>query len=177
MIILEILKYTLPSVVVFLTAYFLFKEQSKKEVELDKLDHQKQVFDKTSEVILPVKMQAYERLMLFLQRIHPNQLVIRNSRNNQNIVQLQSALIQSVRDEFEHNMSQQLYVTDQSWQKVTNAKEECLKQINFAASKLNSEAKGNELGALLINNFGKLNPEPIQEAIKQLKHDVKQGLL
>lgn len=176
MIILEILKYTLPSVVVFLTAYFLFKEQSKKELELDKLEHQKNVLKKTRETLLPVKMQAYERLMLFLQRIHPNQLVIRNSNPNQNSSLLQAALIKSVRDEFEHNMSQQLYVSDLSWQKVTNAKEECLKQINFATSKLNSEAKGNELGALLINNFGQLNPNPIQEAIKQLKHDVNQGL-
>jgi hypothetical protein len=176
MIILEILKYTLPSVVVFLTAWFIFKEQNNKEIELDKLDHQKKVAEKTRETLLPVKMQAYERLMLFLQRIHPNQLVIRNSKLNQNSVQLQASLIKSVRDEFEHNMSQQLYVSDNAWQKVSNAKEECLKQINFAASKLNSEAKGNELGALLINNFGQLNPEPIQEAIKQLKHDVKQGL-
>lgn len=176
MIILEILKYTLPSVVVFLTAYFIFKEQNNKEVELDKLEHQKKVLEKTRETLLPVKMQAYERLMLLLQRIHPNQLVIRNSRPGQNAVQLQAALIKSVRDEFEHNMSQQLYVTDKSWQKVSNAKEECLKQINFATSKLNSEAKGNELGALLINNFDQLSPDPIQEAIKQLKHDVKQGL-
>lgn len=174
MIILEILKYTLPSVVVFLTAYYLFKEQTKKEIELDKLAHQKKALEKTQETLLPVKMQAYERLILFLQRIHPNQLVIRNSKGNQNIVQLQAALIKSVREEFEHNMSQQLYVSDKSWQKVSNAKEECLKQINFATSKLNSEAKGNELGALLISNFGQLKPDPIQEAVKQLKHDVRQ---
>lgn len=176
MIIFEILKYTLPSVVVFLTAYFLFKEQSKKEVELDKLEHRKKTFEKTREILLPVKMQAYERLMLFLQRIHPNQLVIRNSKGKQNSVQLQAALIKSVRDEFEHNMSQQLYVSDKSWQKVITAKEECLKQINFAASKLNSDANGNELGALLISNFGQLDSDPIQNAIKQLKQDVNQGL-
>lgn len=176
MIILEILKYTLPSIVVFITAYFLFKEQSKKEVELEKIEQQNRAMEKTQEVLLPVKIQAYERLMLFLQRIHPNQLVIRNSNKDQNIVQLQAALIKSVRDEFEHNMSQQLYVTDKSWQKVSNAKEECLKQINFSASKLNSDVKGNELGALLINNFGQLNPNPIQQAIEQLKNDLNQGL-
>jgi len=176
MIILEILKYTLPSVVVFLTAYFMFKEQSKKEVELDKLETQKKVLEKTRETLLPIKLQAYERLILFLQRIHPNQLVIRNSKPNQNAAHLQAALIKSVRDEFEHNMSQQLYVTDKAWQTVSDAKEECLKQINFATSKLNSDAKGNELGALLINHFSQLSPNPIHEAIKQLKHDVKQGL-
>jgi hypothetical protein len=176
MVILEILKYILPSIVVFFTAYYLFKEQSKKELEQQKIDYDTRVLEKNKEVLLPVKLQAYERLMLFLQRIHPNQMVIRNSSPNQNIMQLQSALMKSLRDEFEHNMSQQLYVSDASWDKVVNAKEECLKQINFAASKLNSDARGNELGALLINNYGKLTPDPTQEAIRQLKADVIKGL-
>lgn len=176
MIILEILKYTIPSVVVFLTAYFLFKEQSKKELQLDKLELQKKNFEKTQEVLLPIRLQAYERLMLFLQRLHPNQLVIRNSQGVKTAMQLQTVLLKSVRDEFEHNMSQQLYVSDKSWKKVIIAKEECLKQINFAASNMSSDAKSNELGALLISNFGQLNVDPIQDAIKQLKQDVKQGL-
>ncbi len=176
MVFFEILKYILPSVVVFFTAYYLFKEQAKKELERERLNFDTKVLEKNKEVLLPIKLQAYERLMLFLQRIHPNQMVIRNSNPNQNIMHLQSALMKSVRDEFEHNMSQQLYVSNQSWTKVVNAKEECLKQINFAASKLHSDAKGNELGSLLISNYGMLNPDPIQDAIQQLKADVIKGL-
>lgn len=176
MMFLEILKYILPSIVVFFTAYYLIKEQAKKELEKERIDFDTKLIEKNKEVLLPIKLQAYERLMLFLQRIHPNQLVIRNSNPNQNIMQLQSALMKSVRDEFEHNMSQQLYVSDASWDKVVNAKEECLKQINFAASKLNSDAKGNELGGLLIGNYGKVSPDPIQDAIQQLKADVIKGL-
>jgi hypothetical protein len=175
MIILEILKYTLPSVVVFLTAYFIFKEQTKKEVAFKKLDHEKKSFEKNQEVLLPVRLQAYERLLLFLQRIHPNQLVIRNSKNQQNVMQFQATLIKSVRDEFEHNMSQQLYVGENAWIKVLNAKEECLKQINIASSELNSEAKASELGSKLIHRFDNIKPDPIQEAIRQLKQDLKKG--
>lgn len=176
MILLEILKYTLPSVIVFLTAYFIFKEQNKRDLEKDKINQENKSLERNKDVVMPVKLQAYERLILFLQRIHPNQLVIRNSNPGQTVVQLQSKLMKSIRDEFEHNMSQQLYVSDLAWSKVVNAKEDVLKQINAAASQLNSDSSGNELGTLLISGYGQLNPDPIQAAIKQLKVDVTKGL-
>lgn len=183
MIILEILKYTLPSVVVFLTAYFLFKQQNQKEILLkdkdlmqkDKEDLQKRRMQ-NNETILPIKLQAYERLTLFLERIHPNQLILRYNSGDLNSFQFQSILIKSLRDEFEHNLSQQLYVSDKAWTQVQKAKEECIKQINFAASTLDSHAKANELGSIIIQNYSQLNPPPIQQAIRQLKNDLAEGL-
>jgi len=176
MVILEILKYTLPSVIVFLTAYFILKQQIQKELLKEERDEAKARREKTNETLLPIKMQAYERLTLFMERIHPHQLILRNSKNGLNTIQFQSLLIKSIRDEFEHNLSQQLYVSEKAWLQVQNAKEQCIKQINFASSKLNSEASATELGSLVIQQYSQLTPSPIQEAIKQLKSDIRKGL-
>lgn len=176
MVFIEVLKYVLPSVIVFLTAYFLIKQQFQREIELKNQDIQSHTKDKTNQVLLPIKLQAYERMTLFLERIHPNQLIIKHNKPNYNSTQLQSILIRSIREEFEHNLSQQLYLSETAWQKVSKAKEECIKQINFAASKLNSEAKSNELGSIIIQQYSQLSPQPIQEAIKQLKLDIQKGL-
>lgn len=176
MIILEILKYTLPSIVVFFTAYYLLKQQTDREITLKDKELQKEKVKKNNELLLPIRLQAYERLILFLERIHPHQLIIRNSNPNLSLFNFQSILIKSIRDEYEHNLSQQLYVSDNSWQKVRDAKEECIKQVNFSASKLDSNAKSSDLGGLIIQNFAELKVNPIQEAIAELKKEVHRGL-
>jgi len=176
MIILEILKYTLPSVVVFLTAYFILKQQIDKELVKEERDDAKERRAQTNETLLPIKFQAYERLTMFMERIHPHQLILRNSKPGLNSMQFQAILIKSIRDEFEHNLSQQLYVSEKSWTKVLNAKEECIKQINYASSKLNSDSNATELGSLIIQLYSQLSPSPIQDAIKQLKSDIHKGL-
>lgn len=176
MIIFEILKYILPSLVVFLTVYYLLKQQNEKELALFDKEEQKASRKQNQEVLLPIRLQAYERLILFLERIHPHQLIIRNSKPQFSSFQLQTVLIKAIRDEFEHNLSQQLYISDIAWKKVKNAKEECIKQVNFAASKLNSDAKASELGGLIIQNFASISPNPIEDAIKQMKKEVQKGL-
>ena len=176
MIIFEILKYILPSLVVLATAYYLLKQQNEKELALFEKEDKRERRKKNQDVLLPIRLQAYERLIMFLERIHPHQLIIRNNNPALTSFQLQTLLIKSIRDEFEHNLSQQLYVSDDAWNKVINAKEECIKQINFAATKLNSDAKANELGGLIIQSFSSLSPNPIQDAIKMMKKEVQQGL-
>lgn len=176
MVILEIIKYILPSIVVFFTAYYLLKQQTDREIALKDKDLQQEKIKKNNELLLPIRLQAYERLILFLERIHPYQLIIRNSNPNLSLFNFQTLLIKTIRDEYEHNLSQQLYVSDKSWQKVQNAKEECIKQVNFAATKLDSNAKSSDLGGLIIEGFAALQVNPIQEAIAELKKEVHKGL-
>ncbi len=176
MFIADILKYILPALIVFLTAYFMLKQLLSKELKMKEIDDSNDLKNKNHEMLLPVKLQAYERLILFMERIHPNQLVLRVNKPGLTSSQFQAILIRSIRDEYEHNISQQLYVTDQAWSKVKLAKEECLKQINFASSKLNSQASSTELGTILIQNFSQISPNPIVDALRQLKSDVQKGL-
>ena len=95
---LDILKYILPSLVVFVAVYFVLisflENDSKKRIMEIKLANQK--------TITPIRLQAYERIVLFLERISPNNLILRVSRKEYNAFQLQSSLIKTIRGEFEH---------------------------------------------------------------------------
>ncbi|NOR87424.1 MAG: hypothetical protein GQ527_07430 [Bacteroidales bacterium] len=176
MVFLEILKYTLPSVVVFLTAYFLLKQQNERELAIKDKEVENDHKKLNNEILLPIRLQAYERLILFLERIHPHQLIIRHSNPSYSSFQFQTQLIKAIRDEFEHNLSQQLYVSEESWRLVQKAKEECIKQINFAASKLDSQASSKDLGSLVIQSFASISPNPFSLAIGQMKTEVQKGL-
>jgi hypothetical protein len=167
---LDILKYILPSGVVFATAYFLIKafldnENRKKMLEL-KMNNQA--------VSIPIRLQAYERIILLLERISPGSLVIRVTQPGMTAFQLQTALIQNVRDEFEHNLAQQIYLSSPAWELSKNAKEETIKLINIAASKLNESASAIDLGSVIFELSAQTDKLPVTAAIEYIKKEVRQ---
>lgn len=122
----------------------------------------------------PLRLQAYERMILFLERVSLNNLVSRVSKQGQSAKQLQSDLIITVRTEFEHNLSQQIYVSSNAWEAVKLSKEEVIKVINIAATQLKDEAKGVELSQKIFEILLKLEVSPTQSAITQIKKEVRQ---
>jgi hypothetical protein len=143
---LEILKYTLPSLIIFIVVFIIIKTflENMQNSHLADLKSERQ------KVIAPAKVQAYERTVLFLERIMPGNLILRITRPEMTAIQLQAALIRNIREEYEHNMSQQLYLTDQAWETVKSAKEEVIRLINTCAAELEPEAKNNDLAALIL---------------------------
>ncbi|HYW95900.1 MAG TPA: hypothetical protein VE870_09960 [Bacteroidales bacterium] len=168
--ILEILKYTIPALIVFLTAYllirsFLGNEDRKRSFEMSMSQK-----DNT----LPLRLQAYERLILFLERISPDSLVMRLSRSNLSAGQFQNELISSVRTEFEHNLAQQTYVSSQGWEKVKSAKNSIIKLIGESSSEIPPQANGLVLGKKILENAIELQSSPTMEAIEVLKREVRE---
>jgi len=166
---IELFKYTVPSLVVLAAAYFLLKmfldkEAAKNQVQM-RLDVQK--------ITLPVRMQAYERLVLLLERIEPAGLLVRTNLPGMNASQLQSALVQSVRSEFEHNLSQQLYVSSKAWEMVRNAREEAIKRINTAAMKLPGDATSADLASLILINDIDAEQSVVKGALDVLKAEAR----
>ncbi len=134
MAILEILKYTIPSIVVLLTAYFLVKrflDNSEKKRLLELKYEQQKI---TQQTVVPIRMQAYERLMLLLERTAPNHVVLRVNTPGMGVRELQTAMTANIRDEFEHNLSQQIYISSEAWELIKNAKEEMVNTINTSAA-------------------------------------------
>ena len=84
-------------------------------------------------VVTPIRLQAYERMALYLERISPNSLILRTFRPGMDIKALQTAMTKSIRDEWEHNLSQQVYLTTESWNRIREAKEEMINLINGSA--------------------------------------------
>jgi len=167
---LDILKYTLPSGIVFVTAFFILRAflqngNHKKLLEL-KLTNQS--------VITPVRLQAYERVILLLERISPSSLIIRVANAGMTANQLQAALVQNIRDEFEHNLSQQIYISSTAWDMTRNAKEEMIKLVNLASTRLNDNATATDLGSIILELAMTQNKLPVNTAIDYIKKEVRQ---
>jgi hypothetical protein len=167
---LEILKYVLPSLVVMATSYYLLKlfldnEQKKKNSEIKMAGYK---------IITPIRLQAYERLVLFLERISPESLVMRIHKTDMTAVQMQSVLLQNVREEFEHNLSQQVYVSSQAWEVIRTAREDIIKIVNTAAAKLNDNATATDLSQKIFELSLTENKLVIKSALEFLKNEIRQ---
>jgi len=165
----ELLKYTIPSLVVLATAYYLLKMFLDKETEKTQMQMRIDV----QKISLPIRMQAYERLVLLLERIEPAGLLVRTNLPGMNASQLKSALIQSIRSEFEHNLSQQLYVSTKAWEMVRNAREETIKRINTSAMKLTPEATSTDLASLILINDIDAEQSAVKGALDLLKSEAR----
>lgn len=172
--ILEILKYIIPSLVTLGGVYLIVKtfiddENKRRSQELSKMtmtEHRK--------ISLPLRLQAYERIIVFLERIHPFSLLQRVYQPNMLVTELQLELIRTIRAEYEYNLSQQMYISNNSWQMVTTAKEETIKLINLFASRMPDDMDGIELNKAIFNYYMQSDKEvPVQIAINFVKDDVK----
>jgi hypothetical protein len=165
----ELLKYTVPALVVFVTAYYLLKMFLDKESEKNQL----QLRLDTQKITLPIRMQAYERLVLLLERIEPAGLLVRTNVPGMTAFQFQTTLIQAIRSEFDHNLSQQLYVSSKAWELVRNAREETIKRINTAAMKLTPEATSADLASLILISDMDAEQSAVKGAFDLLKSEAR----
>lgn len=167
---LEILKYTLPSMVVFAAAYFLIRSFLDHEIKQLKEDKK----DDTRKAAVPLRFQAYERIVLFLERISPANMVLRVNKPGMSKEVLQGELLQTVRAEYEHNLAQQIYVSDKAWSLVQSAKEEVLSDINTAAGKMTDKNATADYGQEVITlHLGRKTPAH-EVAIRFLKDEIKE---
>ena len=148
----ELLKLTLPALIVFVTVYFLQKQHSETELALRNAELQKTRTDKISAVTLPLQMNAYERLSLFCERISLPNLLMRLPVKEQTAAGLRVGMMMAVQQEYEHNLTQQIYVSDQLWQIVNLAKEDLLTVITGLYEKVPPGADAEAFTAI-INSY------------------------
>ncbi|MBK9175436.1 MAG: hypothetical protein IPM46_03685 [Flavobacteriales bacterium] len=159
----------MPSVVVFLTAFyairhFLGARSAERIADARKDDHKQ---------VLPLRLQAYERLALFLERIQPGAMVLRVHRGNMDALDLQSALVNTIREEFEHNVTQQIYVSDRAWARVKQAKEETIRLVNLSFEQVGNGASGSDLSRKIFESTARLSHTPSQEGLVAIKDEVR----
>lgn len=123
--ILEILKYILPSLVVFGTVYYLQKQYNANQYQLKAMELKAQY----SKGAIPLKLQAYERLLLFCDRISFHNLILRLKTENMTAKQLKSAMIIAIQKEYEHNLAQQLYTSGKLWEIISTAKNNIIAKL------------------------------------------------
>ena len=171
--VLEILKYTLPALIVVLCSYlivqkFLVTTLKRKQLAL---------LQETQGITVRMRLQAYERLALFAERINPRSLIPRVYVSGMTVTDLQQALVFNIRGEFEHNLSQQIYVSGNVWNTVRGVMEQEINMINNVASQLKPDAVAKELHKAIVD-FVVSTPEeqPTTVALQIINEEAKRVL-
>lgn len=167
--ILDLLKIILPAGIVLYGMYlvvvsFLSKDREKLLVELK---------TQNTQVILPVRLQAAERLCLLLERITPNNLVRRSNPSQYTAAELHPLLLSEVREEFNHNFSQQVYFSDETWEAVKRAVEDVVTLLNLSRQSLGPEASGMELAKAIFSNSLEQKNDAISFALRKVKSEIQ----
>ena len=163
--IIEGLAYALPAMVTGAVAYFIlgaFIKQDNNEKKFNALVEKKRES-------LPIKLQAYERLLLFCERINPTKLLIRVNPIGDNTNSYLQLLIANIEQEYEHNMVQQLYVSEDSWKAILAAKLTIIAKLRKTAETANT---AKDLRENVLIDYAQ-NENPTQTSIAYLKQEVK----
>jgi len=168
--IIELAFYTLPALITGGVAYYSFQTFSKNEENRRRF----QLLKENQKQSLPLKLQAYERLALLLERINPTKLVIRVAPLGDDKMDYQNLLIHHIEQEYEHNLTQQIYITDECWTMIVTAKNTVIQIIRKTAMTTNV-ANSEQLREQLLSNI--LETESASTvALSYLKNEVKDFL-
>ncbi len=165
----ELLKIILPAGLVIygmfiITVSFLKKEKEMKWVEIK---------SKNTDVVMPIRLQAGERLCLLLERIMPNNLVRRVNQPEYSAGELHGLLINEVRNEFNHNLSQQVYFTDETWENIRSAVEQVISLINRSYQEVDANARSIDLAKTIFQNALEQDRDIVALALKNVKSELR----
>lgn len=168
-VLLDILKYSVSGIMVAVATYFVLKNLLDNREK----ERRHQVRIETGKILTPIKLTAYERLVLFLERIKPESMVVRIQYSGMKAGELHLLYIQQVREEFEHNVSQQIYVSEDLWRFVITAKENLLRFVNTCSEAVPNDVPAVELSKILIEKYNEVDNPPIDIAMVVLKNEIK----
>ncbi|MBQ0114153.1 MAG: hypothetical protein KBT03_13570 [Bacteroidales bacterium] len=151
-----------------MTKEFTLNEQKKTLLEIQKIGE-----SETRKVVTPVQLQAYERLVLFLERMKPDNLVLRCYQPGMETRLLRDVMIQNIRDEYEHNLSQQLYISSQAWVYIKNAKEDIINNLNAITPKEGENCTPTAFAGQLFENMSGKQTQ-IELAQDFLKNEIQE---
>jgi hypothetical protein len=166
--IIDLFLFAIPTLITGFIAYYFFKEHTKNED-----GRRRFLLHKDMQVnSLPIRLQAYERMALFLERITPSKLLIRMSPTSSNKEDYESLLIVSIEQEFEHNLSQQIYISDDCWSIISAAKNATIQLIR-KASLLEKTDTANKLREVILTEMMEKRA-PSDAALSYIKKEVSE---
>ncbi len=164
--IIDLFMFALPTLITGLIAYYFFKEHTKNED-----GRRRFLLHKDMQVnAMPLRLQAYERMALFLERITPSKLLIRMSPTSSNKEDYENLIIAAIEQEFDHNLSQQIYISDDCWNIITAAKNATIQLIR-KASLLEKTNTANKLREVILTEMMEKRA-PSDAALSFIKQEV-----
>ena len=166
---MEILAYSIPALVVlaatWLVMHKLFNnEQEKRLWELKRLSQKE---------ISPIRLCAYERLTLLLERTTPDRMLMEMNLQEMTIPQVQQQLLRTIRLEYDHNLSQQIYVSDEVWDKIIHARDEMGAFVTAMAAGMPEGSSTLDYAKTLITAYSTNGETPNSLALSALKEEAK----
>jgi hypothetical protein len=126
--------------------------------------------------LIKLQLQAAERFALYLERISPDRLVMRLHQNGMSAKMLQSEMLRSIREEFDHNLSQQIYISEGAWELIRNSKEEMIKFITATGEGMKKESTGLQLSQKIFQSASKVERLPSDIAMEYLRTETRRLL-
>lgn len=152
----------------YLLARRYFDNQQKERLLQMKIDERRE----TLKVVTPIRLQAYERMALFLERISPDSLVLRCWQPGMDLRLLQGVMTKNIRDEWEHNLSQQIYINDATWLLIREAKDEMINLVNSSAVTLTETTDPTRLAASIFASSAQ--QRPTDRALEALHKEINE---
>lgn len=190
---LSLLADVLPALIVCFTLIYIFHEYLRYAKERDKQraaaaqasrlaetkpaakkeTDERQASTGSPASVIELKLRAAERFALYLERIAPDRLVMRLHQNGMSAKMLQSDMLRAIREEFDHNLSQQIYVSESVWELIKNAKDEMMGFISATGDGLKTNATGMDLSRKLFETASQVENMPNDVALKVLRSEVR----
>ena len=167
---IEFGKILIPASIVLYAVYLVVRSFVSRELELKRLE----IRTRSIETVLPARLQAYERMTLFLERIQPQNLLIRLTNPGMNARDFQKLLLDEIRNEYNHNASQQVYMSEEVWNLIKNAKEDLIIAINEASMRVAGEASSIELSKKIFEMTMDKKVDLVNHALTELKKEIQQ---
>lgn len=167
--VVDLAKILLPALLVLYVAYLLIRSFLAKEIELKKLE----IRGRSIETVLPLRLQAYERMCLFLERISPQNLLVRLNVGLIPSKDFHQMLLNEIRNEYNHNVSQQVFMTEPVWENIKNAKEDLVMTINDAASEMGPDSSSLDLSKKIFERYINKPVDPVAHALTELKREIQ----
>lgn len=168
-ILADLFKILIPSGFLLLGMFLLVRSFLNKQYEQKQLEVKAQVNEGT----LSLRLQAYERMTLFLERITPNYLLLRLYERASQVGDFQAILLKEVREEYYHNLAQQIYIGSETWEEIKNSMNSVLTLINQSASELSADEPAIKLSKKIFDKVVNEEIDPTSKALLMLKKEVQ----
>jgi hypothetical protein len=171
--VIEFLSYMIialiPAAAVIYVVYIMLKKQGEKEISALTMQLKKE----RQGAFLEPRVDAYQRAVLLMERISPNNLIMRLYNPSLNAIEFQTTLLETIRKEYEHNLAQQIFISLSGWEMVKSSKEETIKIVNIAARQIGEGGSATDLSAKIFEIVAEVGELPTEITIKQLKEELQ----
>ncbi|HEY2583280.1 MAG TPA: hypothetical protein VGI43_15825 [Mucilaginibacter sp.] len=167
---LDILKYTISGLGVVWMAFYLLKPYLDRDEKIQLLEFRKTISHQT----LPLRLQAYERLVLYIERVNPANMLLRMNATSYGALDLYAIIAEEIRNEYQHNITQQIYVSSRAWGVVKHVKDDTLAIVHNAVKALPPNATGLDLSKVILGRLSELDANPYEVGTTILRQDIEQ---